>query len=474
MSEASASPTSDTTGDLPARVSALRAAFDDGRTRSLPWRVRQLDGLARFLRERSDALADALASDLGKARSEAWMTEIGFAAGDLAYVRRHLHRWMRRRRVRTPLTAQPARSAIVAEPKGVVLIIGPWNYPVQLTITPLVAALAAGNTAVVKPSELAPATSRVLAELLGRYVDDDAVAVVEGGVEPTTALLRERFDHIFYTGGARVATIVMRAAAEHLTPVTLELGGKSPAIVDRNSDLKLAARQIAWGKFLNAGQTCIAPDYVLVQRDVRERLVEHLRDSVRGFYGADPERSDSYARIIDQRHFDRLTNALASASASGGARIAIGGTSDATTRYIAPTVLTDVAGGSPLLTEEIFGPILPVVAVDDIAEAVDYVNARPKPLALYVFSDDRATVERVIGATSSGGVTVNGTLLHVSSPHLPFGGVGASGFGAYHGRFGFDTFSHHKPVLQRRTWPDLPVAHPPYRRWKDWIVRRVM
>lgn len=450
-------------------VKRLRAGFDSGRTRPVDWRKEQLGRIRALLAEREGELSAALAADLGKAPIEGYLTEIAFTRLEVDHALAHLDRWVRPAKVSVPLTQRPASARVISEPLGVVLIVGPWNYPLQLVLAPLVAALAAGNAAVLKPSELAPASSAVLARTVREYLDPECVAVVEGGVSETTALLGEHWDHIFYTGNGTVGRVVMEAAAKNLTPVTLELGGKSPAIVDRHANIRVAARRIAWGKFVNCGQTCVAPDYVLVDREVEAPFLDALAASVRDFYGSDPKSSRDYARIVNDRHFARLTALL-----DGGGTRVIGGETDASARYISPTVLTDVDPGAPIMREEIFGPLLPVLPVDDVDEAVAFVNQRDKPLALYVFSNDESVVDRVLASTSSGGVTVNGTLLHLAVPELPFGGVGPSGMGAYHGRAGFDTFSHRKSVLDRSTRPDLPVTYPPYSRWKQRLLRKIL
>ena len=447
----------------------LRAGFETGRTRPLEWRRGQLRRLEALLVERETDLLDALAADLGKPAIEGFVTETAFTRAEIDFALAHLDAWAKPEKVAVPLTQQPAKAQIVREPLGVVLIIGPWNYPVQLVLAPLVAAIAAGNAAVIKPSELAPACSRLLSRLVPEYLDPECVVVAEGGVPETTALLAERWDHIFYTGNGTVGRVVMEAAAKHLTPVTLELGGKSPAIVDRHANIDVAAKRIAWGKFVNTGQTCVAPDYVLVDRDVEQPLLEALTATVRSFYGDDPSTSADYGRIINDRHFDRLRGLLE----SGGEPV-VGGQTDAADRYVAPTVLTAVDSGAPIMAEEIFGPLLPVIPVDDVDEAIDFVNAREKPLALYVFSEADTVADRVIASTSAGGVAVNATVLHLAVPGLPFGGVGASGTGAYHGRAGFETFSHRKSVLNRPTRLDVPVMYPPYRGWKQKLLRRLL
>jgi aldehyde dehydrogenase (NAD+) len=452
--------------EIAATVERLRRTFDSGATRPLAWRTAQLRGLAQLIEENESALLDALAADLGKPRFEGWIAETGFLVGEIRHTLKNLRRWMKPRRVRAPLAVQPGRATVEVEPLGVVLIIGPWNYPQQLVLAPLIGALAAGNAAVIKPSEVAPASSALLARLLPKYLDATAIAVVEGAVPETTKLLQQRFDHIFYTGNGTVGRIVMQAAAQHLTPVTLELGGKSPCIVDADVDLDVAARRIVWGKFFNAGQTCIAPDYVLVHESVEERLLQKMGESLRTFYGDDPKQSPDFARIVNERHHARLTKLLDSG------KVAHGGQTDVATRYLAPTVLRDVAPDAPVMADEIFGPILPVLKVKSVDEAIDFVNARPKPLALYVFTRSREQARRVLGRTSSGGACVNDALSHVLPTDLPFGGVGPSGMGAYHGRASFDTFSHTRSVLDRPTMLDPPLRYPPYTQTKHRWAKR--
>lgn len=446
-----------------------RAAFERGVTRPIEWRRRQLDALVRLLEDGEDRLLAALATDVGKPSVEAWATDLGVTASEVGLLAKNVAKWAKPRRVGLPLTSLPGRGRIQPEPLGTVLIIAPWNYPVQLLIEPLAAALAAGNAAVVKPSELAPATSAVLTDLLRTHLDADAVQVVEGGPEIATELLEQRWDHIFFTGSTRIGRVVAEAAAKHLTPVTLELGGKSPAIVHQSANLQVAGRRIAWGKFLNAGQTCIAPDYVLVDQSVQDELVEHIGTALADFYGADPQTSDDYARIVNDRHFDRLSGLLA-----GGGEAAIGGTTDAEERYIAPTVLVGTPDDAEVLQEEIFGPLLPILPVTSLADAIDRVNARPKPLALYVFAGDDDVIDAVLARTSSGGVCVNHTILHITPPELPFGGVGESGMGRYHGQSGFDTFSNLKSVLRKPTFPDPALLYPPYTAGKEKIIRKAL
>jgi aldehyde dehydrogenase (NAD+) len=450
---------------IPTVVANLRATFDSAHTRPLHWRREQLKRLRDMVRDHGDEFVEALHADFGKPEIEARMMDLGQVPIEVGLALRNLKRWTRPERA----AGMPflGRSRIVREPLGVVLIIAPWNYPVGLLLSPLVGAIAAGNCAVLKPSEVTLHTSAVLAQRVREYLDPAAVSIVAGGVDETTALLEQRFDHIFYTGGGRVGRIVMKAAAENLTPVTLELGGKSPCIVDEDVDVRVAARRIAWGKFVNAGQTCIAPDYLLVHERRRDELVEEIRRAVRDFYGDDPATSGDFARVVDPRHFERLCKLMEDGTA------VVGGRSDPERNAIEPTVLQDVSPDAPIMREEIFGPILPVLTVKGTQEAIDFVNDREKPLALYVFSRDEEVQQEVLERTSSGGVCVNGTLLHISNPSLPFGGVGESGMGAYHGRHTFETFSHRKAVLVRGLRFDPSFFYPPYKSWKTKLSRRL-
>ena len=376
---------------------------------------------------------------------------------------------MKPERMRAPWLLWPSSARIHREPFGVVLIVSPWNYPLQLALAPLVGALAAGNCAVIKPSELAPATSSFLAATLLRYLDPECVQVVEGGPSEAEALLAERWDYIFYTGSPRVGRMVMEAAAKHLTPVTLELGGKSPCIVDRSANLRVAARRIMWGKLMNAGQVCIAPDYVLVDETVEAELLTHMAAAIKEFYGEDPRRSPDFARIVNQRHFRRIMRLI-----DGGGEIYLGGESCEDELYIAPTILTKSSLDSPIMQEEIFGPILPVLTVKSTDEAIAFINKREKPLALYLFAEEARVKRQVISGTSSGAITVNYPSVHAAMTCLPFGGVGNSGMGAYHGRASFETFSHRKSVFTKGTWPDPSLAYPPLSKLKERIIRKLM
>lgn len=454
--------------EIAAIVADARDAFDAGRTRPLAWRLEQLEGVARMLKECEEAITGALKSDLGKPALEAYGAEVAYTATEVQTLRKNLASWVKPDKVRSPLVVQPGRSRIYKDPLGVVLVIAPWNYPFQLAMAPLVGAIAAGNAVVVKPSEVAPATSRLLAELLPRYTDSQAIKVIEGAVEETTRLLEERFDHIFYTGNGSVGRIVMAAAAKHLTPVTLELGGKSPCIVDEHVDLEVAVRRIVWGKFYNAGQTCVAPDYLLVHERIAPRMLDLLGRTIEDFYGKDPQKSEDYGRIVNERHHQRLMKLMDSGVAT------VGGQADASDRYIAPTVLTEVSPDSPVMADEIFGPILPVLTVRNVDEAIAFVNARPKPLALYVFTRDDNVRDAVLERTSSGGATVNHVWLHLANHDLPFGGVGPSGMGAYHGKATFETFVHKKSVLDKSTRVDPPVMYPPYTDKKKKLLKRLL
>jgi aldehyde dehydrogenase (NAD+) len=453
-------PASDT-----AVVARLRAGFDGGRTRSLDWRRAQLQGLRRMLKTDEAAIVKALHADLRKHPSETWATEIASVLDEIKLALRHLGRWSARRRVRTSILAMPGRSWLMPEPLGVVLNIAAWNYPIQEGLTPMVGALAAGNCVVLKPSELAPASAAMLADLLPRYLDPDCVAVVQGGPQETGALLEQRFDHILYTGSGKVGRIVAQAAARHLTPVTLELGGKSPVIVDASANIDLTARRIAWGKWQNAGQICIAPDYVLAHDSIRDQLIAALQAEVTRMFGTDPQASDSYGRIVNARHFDRLAGYL------GDGTLAFGGQTDRDDLYIAPALLTGVPGDAPVMTDEIFGPILPVLGWSTPDQVTDFVTNRDKPLALYLFSNDAGFTDAMLDAISAGNVCINDVLMFMVCPNLPFGGVGASGTGSYSGKAGFDTFTHWKPVLKRGWAFDFAARYPPYTPAKNRLMR---
>ncbi|MEV6127119.1 aldehyde dehydrogenase family protein [Streptomyces violaceusniger] len=434
--------------DAAALVARLRETHRSGRTKSLAWRREQLTRLRALLTDNRAVIADALWADLRKNPAEVDRAEIDITVLEIDDYLEHLEEWLAPQPAEVTVSHLPAGTTARTEldPLGVALVLSAWNYPIHLLLTPVAAALAAGNAVVIKPSELAEQTSALLARLLPAYLDNEATAVVEGGVAQTTSLLAQRFDHVFYTGNGTVGRIVMRAAAEHLTPVTLELGGKSPVFVDRDADLTAVAARIASTKFSNAGQTCVAPDYVLTDPDTAEALAAALTQAIEQQYGTDPRASDHYGRIVNERHFDRLSALL------GSGRTATGGQNDRAEKYIAPTVLVDVKPDEPVMQEEIFGPILPILSVADLTEAIAFINDRDKPLALYAFTENDTTRARLIAETSSGAVNFGFPMFHLTVPTLPFGGVGESGMGSYHGRYSLETFSHRKAVL------DVPLT----------------
>ncbi len=445
----------------------LRRTYASGRTRGIEWRKEQLSALERLLDEREDQIVAALIADLGRSGFDAWVGDIASTKGDAAHARKNLGKWMRKQRVGLPLAQRPARGWVQYEPLGVVLIIGPWNYPVYLTLGPLVAAIAAGNCAVIKPSELAPATSALIAELVEKYLDNDAFRVVEGDATTTQDLLALGFDHALFTGGTEVGKKIMAAAAPTLTPVTLELGGKSPVYVAADANLDVTARRIAFTKLLNSGQTCIAPDYVLADRSVVDELVAKVKSTIAEFRS---DQSESTMRIVNERQFDRLASYLEGTSG----KIVMGGGVDRDAVSIEPTIVLEPAPDDALMESEIFGPILPILTIESADAAIAFVNARPKPLAFYVFTESSSLSQRMIDAIPSGGAVVNHVAMHCLIPQLPFGGVGASGMGAYHGRWGFETLSHRKAVLAKPTRPDLSLIYPPYTERGLKILRRML
>lgn len=437
---------------LSERLQLQRHFFRTGATRSLAFRLSMLTFLRQAIETHEAAIYEALKQDLNKGQHDAFTTEIGFVYGEIQRMERQLRRLARPKRVTTPLLHIGSKSEIQYEPYGNVLVIAPWNYPFQLALAPVIGAIAAGNTVVLKPSELTPNVSRVLREVFETAFHERFGIVIEGDAEVSSALLNERFDYIFFTGSTRVGKIVHQAAAKHLTPVTLELGGKSPTIVHKDADLRLAAKRIAWGKWLNAGQTCIAPDYVLIHEDVKERFLQLIEEEAFKQYGNGVGVS-SYVKIVSDDHLNRLSNYLTQGT------IEFGGQVDPETRKMAPTVMTGVATDAPLMQDEIFGPILPVLTYREIEEVITFVNDRDKPLALYLFTENKAIEHRVLERISFGGGCVNDTLMHVAQHHLPFGGVGASGMGGYHGKYSFETFSHRKGIVKNTTAFDLPFRY---------------
>ncbi len=452
----------DTTG-LGGVLAGLRRVHASGRTKAIEWRIRQLEGVVRFCEEREAEVAAALEADLGRDAFMSWFADVAPSKTEAEFAIKHLKGWMKPQKVKVPMTQQPGSARVQYEPLGVVLVIGPWNYPVQLSLSPIVSAVAAGNCVVLKPSEVAPATSAMLADLLPKYLDPEAIAVVEGDGVTTQELLALGFDHALFTGGTEIGKKIMAGAAATLTPVTLELGGKSPVIVAADADLGVVARRIALIKTMNSGQTCIAPDYVLVEEPVKDRLIAELRTAA-----AKQRKGEADGlRIVNQRQFDRLAGYLTTTQG----RVVMGGGSDASSLRMDLTVLLDPAPDEPVMTEEIFGPILPVIGVGDVDEAIAFVNARPKPLACYVFTNDYALADSVVEAIPAGGAVVNHMAMHCITPTLPFGGVGPSGTGAYHGEWGFQALSHRKAVLVQRQKPDLKMIYPPYGRTAKKLLR---
>ncbi|MHC5610129.1 MAG: aldehyde dehydrogenase [Nostoc sp.] len=439
-------------GDI---IQNQREFFRTGKTKDITFRIEQLKNLKQAIIEHEQSIVEALQADLHKPELETYLTEIGVIK-EIDYAIKHLKKWSKPKKAAVSFDFFSYSAKIYPEPLGLVLIIGPWNYPFQLIISPLIGAIAAGNCAIIKPSEIASHTSHIIAEIIAKHFDPAYIAVVEGDVEASQKLLAEKFDHIFFTGGTAVGKIIMAAAAKYLTPVTLELGGKSPCIVDSDINLEHTVRRIIWGKFINAGQTCIAPDYLLVNKKIKKDLIDGLKKCLKEFYGDNPANSADYARIISQKHFERLVNFLKDGE------VIIGGETQPSERYIAPTVIDNVSLEDSVMQEEIFGPILPIIEYSDIAEAIALINSRPKPLALYLFSQNKNLQNSLLQETSSGGVCINDTVMQVGVPSLPFGGVGDSGIGNYHGKASFDTFSHDKSVLQNSFWLDLKWRYAPY------------
>lgn len=448
-------------------IQSQRLFFTEHITREIPFRLCALDRLQEGIRKYEPELTEALRNDLGKSAFESYASEIGLILREIKSAKKHLAGWSKEKKCPTPLFMAGSKSFVHPEPYGVVLIIAPWNYPVQLTLSPLIGAIAAGNCAIVKPSPDAPCTSDVLTRLIDECFESEYIAVTATDAHTTEMLLQERFDYIFYTGGVRFGKSVMEAAARHLTPVTLELGGKSPCIVDDDADLPVAARRIVWGKLLNCGQTCVAPDYLMVHNTIKDRLIDAIRQEIARQYGEEPRLSPDYPRIVNRRHIDRLLPLLKDGD------IVCGGTADPDERYIAPTLIENVRPGSPLLTDEIFGPILPVIPFDDIDDCVEYINTHEKPLALYYFTRSKKRARYMIQHTSSGGVCINDTISHVVNSDLPFGGIGNSGIGQYHGRYSFETFSHPKSVVKTTTAFNIGLKFAPYaqklRMLKKWL-----
>ncbi|AVQ33434.1 aldehyde dehydrogenase [Staphylococcus muscae] len=427
-------------------------------TKSIKFRKKQLKCLSKSIKQHETALKSALLTDLGKGSIEAYATEIGYTLSSIKLMRKSIDKWSKKQAVDTPVYLFPAKSFIVKEPLGTVLIIGPFNYPFQLLFEPLIGAIAAGNTAIIKPSELTPNVAKVVENIITDTFEPEYVSVVQGGPDVIQTLLEQPFDHIFFTGSERVGKIVYKAAAEQLIPVTLELGGKSPVIIDKTANLKVASERISFGKFINTGQTCVAPDYILIDESIKEPFIHALRTTLKEFYGSHPLISEDLGHIVNERHFDRLA-ALMDAQKE---QCIIGGERNATQRRIAPSIYDNVTVDDPLMQEEIFGPLLPIMTYKNIDDAFQFIQSRPKPLALYLFSEDENTSDRVLDELSFGGGAINDTLLHLANPNLPFGGVGASGIGQYHGKYSFDTFTHEKSYIFKTTKLESSLLFPPY------------
>jgi len=436
-------------------VQSQRNFFETDATKSLAFRINALKNLKESVLKKEQTLYLAMKSDLNKSEFETYMTELGMVLDELRFITEHLSKWTKKKAVHTPIAQFHSRSFQMPEPYGVALIIAPWNYPFQLSLEPLIGALAAGNCAIIKPSAYAPKTSQIIADIIADCFPPEYVAVVQGGRQENQTLLNQRFDYIFFTGSVAVGKLVMESAAKNLTPVSLELGGKSPCIIDKTADLKVAARRLAFGKFLNAGQTCVAPDYLLVHRSVKDQIVEYLKQEITNFYGTTPLDNKDFPKIINEKHFNRLKGLIA------GENILAGGeTNDR--EQIAPTLLDGITGQSPIMQQEIFGPVLPILTFDEIEEVISFVGTREKPLALYLFTKDSSVEKRILTSLSFGGGCVNDTIIHLATSRMGFGGVGSSGMGSYHGKASFDTFSHYKSIVKKYNWIDLPFRYLPY------------
>ncbi len=451
--------------DLEALVKRQREYFDSGVTKSVEFRLEKLRALRAEIRRKEGRVHEALKKDLNKSDFESYMTETGLAISELGYLEKHLKGYARPKRHLTPLAHFHGKSFTVAEPYGVTLIMSPWNYPFMLCMEPLAGAIAAGNCCILKPSAYAPAVSAVIKELVEAVFPPGYVAVVEGGREENAALLEQRFDYIFFTGGVKVGRLVLEKASRYLTPVTLELGGKSPCIIDGTADLKTAAKRLAFGKFLNAGQTCVAPDYLLIQESVKEQFLELFETAAKHMYGEKPLENPDYPKIINEKHFERVSGLIE------GMEVRMGGEGNRETLQIAPTVLDGVTADAPVMQEEIFGPVLPVLTFRELGEAEAFVRGREKPLACYVFTRSRETERRLLSSLSFGGGCINDTIIHLASSRMGFGGVGMSGMGSYHGRKSFETFSHEKSIVKKYNWLDMPIRYQPYTKGKERLLK---
>ena len=446
-------------------VDQQRSFFLTGKTKGYAFRLAQLKKFKELLKQYEPQLCDALYKDFRKPAEETYINELSQLYHEINISIENLKDWMRPKSVSTNLVNLPGNSYLHPDPLGVSLVIGAWNYPYMITLHPVISAMAAGNTVIVKPSELAPNSSAVMADLINSNFDSEYMYTFEGGAEITSDILDQKLDKIFYTGGDRVGKIIMQAAAKHLTPVTLELGGKSPCIIEKDANLKVAAKRIVWGKYLNTGQTCVAPDHLYVHESIKSQFIEILKDEVLNSYGKDPKEHATYSRIINERHFDRLTKLI------DQNKVIAGGEIDKSSLYIAPTILDNVSDQDPVMQEEIFGPILPILSYSNVDELVSHLAKKPSPLAFYLFTSSRKTENKIVSNLPFGGAVINDVVVHLSNTDLPFGGVGNSGMGAQHGKFGFDTFTHYKPVIRKATWIDPTIRYAPYTKWKMKILR---
>ncbi|MDC7126005.1 MAG: aldehyde dehydrogenase [Spirochaetales bacterium] len=440
--------------DIKTIVANQRDFFNSGKTRELSFRMNALRKLHKALNDNNEIINEAMKSDLNKSYFETYMTETGMVLEEISYHLKHLPRWVKAKKVGTPLAQFHSKSFVAPEPYGVTLVMSPWNYPLQLCLEPVVGSISGGNCTVIKPSAYAPATSKVVAEIIGNIFPPEYIAVIEGGRKENSALLDEVFDYIFFTGSVAVGKVVMEAASKNLTPVTLELGGKSPVIVDETANIKVAAKRVAFGKILNAGQTCVAPDYLLIHENVKDKFLEEFKKAVEGFFpGGD---MSDYPKIISEKHFNRVKGLIE------GESIFMGGKTDSSSSFIEPTVLSPVSPDAPVMQEEIFGPVLPVITYKKIDEAIAFIRNRPRPLALYLFTEDKEIEKEFLDKCSFGGGCINDTIIHLATSNMGFGGVGASGMGSYHGKLSFDTFTHYRSIVRKSTWLDLPMRYHPY------------
>lgn len=442
-----------------------RAFFNLNSTKDISFRKEQLKKLNKVIVDHEKDIINALNKDLGKSEFESYSTEIGMVLSEISYALKHIDNWTKVEKVKTPMTNFKSKSYIYPEPYGNVLIISPWNYPFQLTLLPLVGAVAAGNTAIIKPSSSSIHTSKIMEKIINENFPEEFIHVLDAKSKESRKVLDEKFDYIFYTGSPSVGKMVMKKAAENLTPITLELGGKSPCIVDKEGDLELFAKRITWGKLLNSGQTCVAPDYLYVHKDIKEEFIKYLIKYIEEFYGKDMENNEDYVRIINEKHFNRLNNLI------DRDKVIYGGNSDLEKLYIEPTIMDNVNWNDKVMAEEIFGPIFPILEYDSIVEVIEEIKKRPRPLALYIFSTNEKIIDKVINNISFGGGCINDTIMHLTNPNMPFGGIGNSGMGSYHGKYSFDTFTHYKSISNKSLSPDIEMRYPPYKGNLKWVKR---